>query len=83
MSSIFKLAKNAPRRADFKGRGIIQLDSISDELALELAKEGCEYIVLTPEGKKLLKPVKEIQVKKTPNTKTPKKTTTKTGKVNR
>lgn len=54
-------------RADFKNHGIIQLDTISDELAVELAKEGCPYIVLTREGKKLLKPAaKPIEVKKIP-----------------
>lgn len=66
-SKIFKLTPDAPARADFFKRGTIQLDSISDELALELAKEGCPYIELTAEGKKLLKPAaKPIEVKQTP-----------------
>jgi len=60
----FKLAPNAPKRADFKGRGVIQLDNISEKLAQELAKEGCPYIILE-EGKTIRsKPEKTIQVEK-------------------
>jgi hypothetical protein len=66
-SKIFKLTPDAPARADFFKRGVLQLNDISDELALELAKEGCPYIELTPEGKELLKPAaKPIEVKQTP-----------------
>lgn len=54
--SIYKLKKGSPRRADLKGRGVVQLDNLSDELALKLHEEGLSYIELTPEGKKLLKP---------------------------
>lgn len=53
---IYKLKSGSPTRADLKGRGVVQLDNLSDELALELHKEGLSYIELTPEGKKLLKP---------------------------
>ena len=67
MEKIFRLAPNAPIRAALKGRGVVQLDSISNELALELAKEGCPYIVLTNDGVKLAKPAeKTIEIKKTP-----------------
>lgn len=54
--SIYKLKKGSPLRADIKGHGVVQLDNLSDEKALKLAKEGLSYIELTPEGKKLLKP---------------------------
>ena len=65
--SIYKLKKGSPRRADLKGRGVVQLDNLSDELAIELAKEGLSYIQLTSEGRKLLKPAAApIEVKKIP-----------------
>jgi len=65
--AVYKLKPGSPRRADLKGRGIVQLDNLSDELAIELAKEGLSYIQLTPEGKKLLKPAAApIEVKKIP-----------------
>ena len=56
MRKIYKLKPGSPIRADLKGRGVVQLDNLSDKLALELAQEGLSYIELTPEGKKLLKP---------------------------
>jgi len=70
MGKVYNLKPGSPRRADLKGRGIVQLDNVSDELAIELAKEGLSYIQLTPEGKKLLKseaaPIVVKLIKQTP-----------------
>lgn len=68
MSKLFFLnGIKSPGLCNVRGLGEVNLEDLTDEQAIKLYKEGCPYLVPSPEGFKMLYPetapiaVKEIK----------------------
>jgi len=68
MSKLFYLnGIKPPGRVNLRGLGEVNLEDLSDEQALKVYKDGCPFLVPSPEGYKLLYPdAKPIEVSEIP-----------------